>query len=374
VRALIYSAPFSQQHPIFRKGDRKLKQDTASSQGGMHPDYEEERRYFDQRKVYSVQIESNLACPQNCLYCYASLDNPPVKELPKAGIEKILTAAAKMGVRSIDWLGGDPLVRADWFALMNEATKKGLKNNIWTSGILLEQKKVARKAVEAATGGFIAVHLDTLDEHIYKILHKGDPQRQIQAILAGVENLKSLGKEPDELYNCITFTRPVANDVEKTIRFFYDTYGIRTCLTQMCLAGLATEHEDWVPSLKEIRAACDIRDAINYPGSTHSFSSMDTNKYYCGNMICVTVEGDVTPCSVIRKSVGNIHRNSLEQIVNSHRDELLWLKLREPESLPGHCASCENNSVCWGCRAAAYYDSGDACGMDPKCYKNKQMK
>jgi radical SAM protein with 4Fe4S-binding SPASM domain len=340
----------------------------------MHPDYDEEKRYFNQHKVYSIQIESNLACPQGCLYCYASLDNPPVKELPKADIEKILTVAVNMEVRSIDWLGGDPLVRSDWFSLMNDAAKRGLRNNIWTSGIPLQHKEIARKAIEVTTGGFIAVHLDTLDENIYKTLHKGDPHQQIQTILKGVENLRSLEKDPNEMYNCITFTKPVAQDVEKTIKFFYDTYGIRTCLTQMCLAGLATEHKNWVPSLEEIRAACEIRDKINYPGSPHSFSSMDTNKYYCGNMICVTVEGDVTPCSVIRKSVGNIHRTPLEQIISDHRDELLWLKLRKPESLPGHCASCENSEVCWGCRAAAYYDSGDACGVDPKCYRNKQQQ
>jgi radical SAM protein with 4Fe4S-binding SPASM domain len=345
----------------------------VSSQGGLHPDYDEEKRYFKENKVYSIQIESNLACPQGCLYCYASLDDPPVKELPKVDVERILTAAMKMEVRSIDWLGGDPLVRNNWFMLMNEATKKGLKNNIWTSGIPLQHKEVARKAVKAATGGFIAVHLDTLDEHLYKTLHKEDPHQQIQAILRGVENLKSLGKDPNEMYNCITFTKPVAQDVEKTIRFFYDTYGIRTCLTQMCLAGLAMEHKNWVPTSDEIRAACEIRDKINYAGSPHSFSSMDTNKYYCGNMICVTVEGDVTPCSVIRKSVGNIHRTPLEQIVADHRSELLWLKLRKPENLPGHCASCENSEVCWGCRAAAYYDSGDACGVDPKCYRNTQQ-
>jgi MoaA/NifB/PqqE/SkfB family radical SAM enzyme len=152
----------------------------------MHPDYDEERRYFTQHKVYSIQIESNLTCPQGCLYCYASQDNPPVKELPKADILKILDAAVKMEVRSIDWLGGDPLVRDDWFALMNEATQRGLRNNIWSSGIPLEHKEVARKAVEASVGGFIAVHLDTLDERIYKTLHRGDPHRQIQAILTGV--------------------------------------------------------------------------------------------------------------------------------------------------------------------------------------------
>jgi hypothetical protein len=27
-----------------------------------------------------------------------------------------------------------------------------------------------------------------------------------------------------------------------------------------------------------------------------------------------------------------------------------------------------NNSHCWGCRASAYHYSGDANGLDPKCW------
>ena len=369
-KALIDSSSFPLRI-LFQTGDYILKFDSVSSHGGLHPDYEEEIRYFKENKVFSIQIESNLLCPQGCLYCYAGLENPPVEELSKKDISSILSSAVKMNVRAIDWLGGDPLMRKDWFFLMKDTVKLGLKNNIWTSGIPLENKEIARKAVEVTKRGFIAVHLDSLDERIYKTLHKGNPRLQIQSILNGVKNVQTFGKDPEEMINCITFTKPVFEDVENTIRYFYEEFGMRTCLTQMCLAGLATDHTEWVPSIEDIRKACDIRDKINYPKSTHSFSSMDTNKYYCGNMICVTVDGDVTPCSVIRKSVGNIHNTPLNEIVEKHRDELLWIHLRTPENLPGFCSRCENNEVCWGCRAAAFYAQGDAKGIDQKCYRNK---
>lgn len=349
-----------------------MNYDPVSSKGGLHPDYQEEIRYFKQNKVFTIQVESNLSCPQGCLFCYASLDNPPIQELPKKDIASILAAAVKLNVRAIDWLGGDPLVRKDWFSLMKNTMKLGLKNNIWTSGIPLQDKEVARKAVEVTKGGFISVHLDTLNERIYQMLHKGNPSQQIHAILKGVENVQAFGKNSDEMINCITFTKPVIEDIQHTIQYFYEKWGMRTCLTQMCLTGLATDHREWAPSLDEIRKACEIRDRINYPTSSYSFSSMDTNKFYCGNMICVTVTGDVTPCSVIRKSVDNIHDTSLEEIVENHRDELLWVHLRNPKNLPGYCSHCEHNEVCWGCRAAAFYDHGNSFGIDPKCYRNKK--
>ena len=343
--------------------------DEIKRYGGIHPDYSEEIEYFDQGKIYSLQIELNLSCNQGCLYCYATPKNSLTREMSKNDVINILDSAKTMDVKAIDWLGGDPLLRKDWYELMNYSIKKGLKNNIWTSGIPLKNIDIARKAVEVTRDGFISVHLDTLDEKIYKQLHSGNPKTKIHAILKGVGNVQQLGKNPDHMINCITFTKPLRNDVENTIRYFFENKGMRTCLTQMCSEGLAKDKQNLLPNIDDIQKACNIRDRINYPNSKLSITTMDVNKYYCGGMVCITVDGDVTPCSVIRKGFGNIHISSLEQIIEQNRKELLFLHLRETENLPGHCGICENNSVCWGCRAMAYTKSGDMYDRDPNCYK-----
>ena len=346
-----------------------MTSDSLKTHGGFHPDYAEEMEYFKKNMIYSIQIESNLSCPQECLFCYASFDNPPTQELPTEDILKILNSAKKLKIRAIDWLGGDPLLRKDWYKLMKIAQKKGLKNNIWTSGIPLEDGKIAKKAVEVAEGGFISVHLDSLDEKIYKKLHKGNPKKKITSIIKGVENVQSFGKKPNEMINCITFNKLVAKDAEKTIEYFFKEKGMRTCLTQMCMTGLAKDHPEWIPTKKEIKKACEARDRINYSDSKLSMCTMDTNKFYCGGIICITIDGDVTPCSVIRKGFGNIHKNSLEEIVEKNKDKLLFSHLKKLENMPNNCKTCENNSICWGCRAAAFYEHNDILASDPKCYK-----
>lgn len=348
--------------------------DPVITYGGFHPDYAEEIKYFKECKVYAVQIESNLACSQGCIYCYASSKNAPMKELPREDIFSILDSAATMEVRAIDWLGGDPLVRSDWYELMKYAMDKGFKNNIWTSGLPLEDIEVAKKAVEVSEGGFISVHLDSLDEIIYGKLHTGNPKKKIDSILKGINNVQSLGKKPENMINCITFTKLVAKDAKNTIKYFFEKLGMRTCLTQMCTVGLAEDRYAWVPNIHEIKNVCEFRDKMNYPNSSLSMCTMDTNKFYCGGMICVTIDGDVTPCSVIRKGYGNIHESSLKEIVEKYRDELLLTHLREIQNLPGNCSTCEHNSVCWGCRATAYYEKGDILAEDPRCYINPKGK
>lgn len=350
----------------------ELKDEVMMIHGRLHPDYEEEIKYFNENRVYCLQIESNLSCPQGCLYCYAASKNVNMKELASSYIMRLLDSAFELEIRTIDWLGGDPLVRNDWYELMKYAVDKNLTNHIWTSGIPLEDEETARKAVEVTEGGFISVHLDSLDERIYNELHSGDGGTKIKKILKGVDNVLELGKSPENMINCITFTNAVAGaDVEKTIKYFFEEKGLRTCLTQMCDAGLASQHREWTPNMNEIEAACEARDKVNYPDSNYSIGTMDTNKFYCGGIICVTVDGDVTPCSVIRSGFGNIHQSSLPEIIEKNKDELLMTHLRNPDNLPGDCRSCEHNSVCWGCRATAYYEGGDSMAMDPKCWKNK---
>ncbi|UCE75122.1 MAG: radical SAM protein [Methanomassiliicoccales archaeon] len=334
----------------------------------FHPDQVELKRYFEEDKVYTVQIESNLACRQGCFFCYASSNEQLDKELPKEIVISVLDSAANMGVRAIDWLGGDPLERKDWYELMKYSMNLGMKNNIWTSGLPLAERDIAKKAVEVSQGGFISVHLDTIDERLYKKLHTGNPKEKIAAIIKGVDNVLVLGKSSDAMFNCITFTKILANeDIGQTIRFFYEKKGMRTCLTQMCRVGSALEHPEWIPTNEEIKEAVSIRDSINYPGSLKSMSTMDANKFYCGGAICVTIDGDVTPCSVIRKGFGNVHNLALETIIEKNKAALLYTELRDPKNLPGNCRTCKNNDVCWGCRATAYYEAGDILAKDPKC-------
>lgn len=350
--------------------EKRHNVDAAVTRGCLHTAAGEVARYFEEERVYSLQIESTLACPQGCRYCYAPADAARVRELPSSEIAAVLASAAAMGVKAVDWLGGDPLVRDDWQDLALHARDLGFVNNIWSSGIPLADPEVAEHAVAVTEGGFISVHLDTLNPAIYALLHDGDADAKIRAIRRGIENLQASGKPTSELVNCITFTRPLAgSDLAKTMRHFREEVGMTICLTQMCTVGGACCRPEWVPAPEEIRDACRARDAICYPGSSSSFGTMDVDKFYCGTMVCVTVDGDVTPCSVIRKGFGNIRDQPFCEIVKEHRNELLFSGMRHPGPNSSICTRCEQNAVCWGCRAMAYYETGDLLGPDPKCWR-----
>ncbi len=344
---------------------------------GMAADEGQQRRYFEAGEVYRLQLESTLSCPQRCDYCYTgSLPHSP-HGLASPVIQQRLEAAARAGVQVIDWLGGDPLVRPDWFALCAQARRLGLVNNIWTSGLPLANPAVARRAVEATQGGFLSVHLDTLDLALYARLH-GERGRYAEAgnidrILRGVQNCLAAGKAPGAMANCITFTRevarPGAGDARHTIEHFYQAYGIKTCLTlhkPAAAAPCGAALSDWQPTAAEIKDTYRFRDAL-YPDDP-PVGAMDVSKFYCGSMVCVKADGWLVPCSVIRtREFGNIHEEELGVLVQRHRRRLLFLDFRRPEALPGRCRDCASNTACFGCRSNAFYLAGDVCAEDPTC-------
>ncbi|MCP4600150.1 MAG: radical SAM protein [Proteobacteria bacterium] len=345
-----------------------------SRHGGLAQGREhEQKQYFDSKRLYTLQIESTNTCGQDCIYCYAGSELEGAQGLTSDEIQNLLSDAVTLEIRAIDWLGGDPLMRPDWYDLMKKARSLGLINNVWTSGLPLSDEQVAKKVFEVTESGFVAVHMDTINPDIYRRLHTQDSPKRISTVIKGVDRLLSLGKSPDEMINCITYTTLQGpEDAIGTMRWWFEEKGLRTCLTMFNPAGMGASLSELEPGMNEVRRVYSERDRINWGDDTISISAMDTDKYYCGTMATVTFGGDVTPCSVIRKGVGNIRKTPFARIVAEHLDILVHGSLHDVSSLPSPCSACVNNPHCWGCRASAFNYGGDADGLDPKCWINQK--
>lgn len=349
-------------------------EDVPLTHAGMASEFELQKEYYDKSKIFILQIESTLRCPQLCDYCYAGSTPDSSHGMSSEKIKELLDTASKLKVRMIDWLGGDPLVRKDWYELCKYASNLSLINNIWTSGIPLANPEVTGKVVEVTEGGFISTHLDTFNAELYSILHggegcEGDP-KNIGLILKGIKNVLSAGKDPGAMVNCITYTSPLAEgDAKSMISYMQEEFGIKTCLTLFNPVIHRNANPSWEPNIIQIEDAFTHRDKVNYPEDP-SCGPMDVSKFYCGTVICITNEGWLTPCSVIRtQEFGNVNDENLEVLIEKTKRRLLFLDFRDTSKLPGNCSNCSNNSFCFGCRSSAYYYEGDILAADPKCYQ-----
>src|SRR3990170_540901 len=349
--------------------------DSVTRFGGLSNLPDEQVRYFTENRVYALQIESTSSCLQECIYCYAGARPQTNGILTSTKIIEIIDDAKALGVKEIDWLGGDPLRRNDWKHLMEHARNQGLVNNLWTSGTLLADRETCRKVVELTEDGFVSVHLDSINSKTFGLLHRGDAEKFIKKILNGVENLFGLGKSEDNILNCITYTKlQKPEDVKKTIAWFWKNKGIRSCVVSFKPAGFGNKMPELKPSLEDIKNVFEYRDALNYQGSPYKLGSQDVNKFYCGTMFCITFDGNVTPCSVIREGITSVHQKRLREIISEHLDDLIFTRMHRPENLPAGCSDCDNNQVCWGCRANAWYYASDLEAADPTCWLNVNLK
>jgi radical SAM protein with 4Fe4S-binding SPASM domain len=83
------------------------------------------------------------------------------------------------------------------------------------------------------------------------------------------------------------------------------------------------------------------------------------------NALTIMPDGTVYPCRRLPIPIGNVLTDSLFSIW--YDSEILW-KIRNPDNIKGKCHDCVYLANCRGCRAMAYFCSGDYLAEDPLCW------
>jgi len=147
------------------------------------------------RPISYMRISVTDRCNLRCVYCMPpeGVDWRPHEEILRyEEIERVVRAAAELGISKIRLTGGEPLVRAGIIDLVRAlACIPGVDDlAMTTNGILL-----ARYAAGLAEAGLqrVNVSLDTLcPERFRRITRRG----QLEDVLAGIEAAHAAGLEP----------------------------------------------------------------------------------------------------------------------------------------------------------------------------------
>lgn len=147
-----------------------------------------------QRQINYLRISVTDHCNLGCVYCsVSSLPHLHRSEiLSYEEIERVVRAAAGMGISKVRLTGGEPLVRPDLSKLVSMIARiEGIDDiSLTSNGILL-----ARYAGELKEAGLsrVNVSLDTLKEDRFKRITGGD---RLKEVLAGIEAAHQAGLEP----------------------------------------------------------------------------------------------------------------------------------------------------------------------------------
>lgn len=329
--------------------------------------------YLEDR-IYALQLEVGDQCYQGCSYCYMNAVEAAQNTLDDGFIDQILVDAASLGITTIEWLGGEPLLREHIFQHMEKAQKLGLKNNIWTGGLPLQQKHILESCVRYAENGLISVHVSTIDPKLYQLLHPTRTEQDLAIILQSVEQLLKLGYPASHMLNSVTFTgKQDADDLIATIDYFENNYGIKTSLnvyhTYLRPDQTNEELKAFIPKPEEVKRVYK-RYAEQYGRDILPMNCVHLQ--YCSATMAVLCDGKVTPCATIRdRFAPNIHTDgSLIDIFNQNKDSLILKQFKNKNNRPTECSRCMLSDECWGCRSRSYAAGRGLYGKDPRCFRS----
>lgn len=134
------------------------------------------------RKVTGLRIALTARCNLSCIYCHHEGEVRPGAEISDEMVAGVARAAANMGVRSLKFTGGEPLLRHDIAGLISQMPSE-MNISLTTNGILL-----ADQAQDLAEAGLhrINVSLDSLEPQTYRAI-TGAQERDLERVLAGID-------------------------------------------------------------------------------------------------------------------------------------------------------------------------------------------
>jgi len=150
------------------------------------------------RNIHYLRISITDRCNLRCIYCMPGEGSPFIPRhalLSTDEIFEVTRVGVRLGIRSIRFTGGEPLVREEVISLVRRIRElSGLQDlSMTTNGVLL--KRYARALAQAGLQR-INISLDTLDpERFHNITRFG----RIEDVFSGIEAALETGLSPIKL-------------------------------------------------------------------------------------------------------------------------------------------------------------------------------
>ncbi len=319
---------------------------------------------------WNITRQCNLACA----HCYRDArERPDEGELSTDEGLRLIEEIARAGFRVFVLSGGEPLMRADLTELIAAARGLGLRPVLGSNGTLMtEAAAAAMKEAGLARAG---ISLDSVDADYHNRL-RGSPTAWQEAI-AGMRACAAVGL-PFQVNTTITqqneqqvleitdlavqlgaaghhvfFLVPtgrgkeIADDMVQAVRY------------EERLEALMRKQQEIEIEIKPTCAPQFVRIADTLGLSTRFPMGCLAGRTYC----VITPTGEVHPCPYLPLDAGNVRERPFSQIWA--QSELLN-RFREGR-LEGMCGKCRWGARCFGCRARAYWATGNMLAEDPWC-------
>lgn len=330
---------------------------------------------------WDLTYRCNLSCV-HCMFGYSKAAQQ--EEMDTASICKTLKDFAENKVVSVQFAGGEPLLRNDIETIVKCATDFGMVTTIATNGLLCD--KTISSLLKKVHINSVQISLDGLEREHELIRGKG-------TFMKVVNGIKNIINEGIPVSVAVLVNKANYLQIDSIINYLTHLGVNAVRLQFLLLAGKARDHKNVLyvePTL--IREAVQMAEnnayvkqgriqlilPCYYPKHSddrfivNDFSNSSFLVNSCGagtTSVNIDPYGNVTACGILtdeRWFLGDLNKSSMKDIWMNSEGLLCWRSNDPPEA----CESCEIYSKCMGgCRANAWLLEGSFLEKDPYCWR-----
>jgi len=313
-------------------------------------------------------------CPLHCVYC----SNPTeltarAEELPTEIWTRVFQEAAQLGVLQADFTGGEPLARPDILDLIRAARAAGLYVNLISSGLPLEESKLAQ-LVEAGLDHF-QLSFQGADEVTAQEISSTKSHPQKLRVLDWLKKVRVA-----VTLNFVIHRRNI-HQIDEMLQIAENSSATRVEFANVQYYGWAfANRENLLPTrpqldeaLQKIKAAEErLRGKIRIESVVPDYYAKYPKPCMGGwarKLILITPQGEALPCHaakiILDLKFDNVKTRSLSEIWQTSE---AFEKFRGESWMQPPCKTCDRREIDFGgCRCQALLIAGDPAATDPVC-------
>ena len=313
-------------------------------------------------------------CPLHCVYCSNPLEmTNRAEELPPEVWSRVFQEAAQSGVLQVDFTGGEPLTRPDILDLIRAARAAGLYVNLITSGMPLDESRLAQ-LVEAGLDHFQLSFQGAREDTASEISGTKSHAQKLRVL----EWLKKV--RVAVTLNFVIHRRNI-EQIEEMLKLAESSSATRLEFANVQYYGWAfANREHLLPtraqldrSLEILKAAEErLRGKIRIESVVPDYYAKYPKPCMGGwgrKLMLITPNGDALPCHAAKVipdlHFDNVKDRSLREIWETSE---AFQKFRGEDWMQEPCKTCDRRTQDFGgCRCQALLLAGDPAATDPVC-------
>jgi len=314
--------------------------------------------------------ELTYACNLSCVHCLSSSGRRDPRELTTEECFAVIDELERLQVFYVNVGGGEPMLRPDFFDLLEYAVDHHVGVKFSTNGTHLDAERAKRLAAMDYLD--VQISIDGADASVNDAVRG---EGSFAAARRAMDHLAEAGFGPFKISLVVTRHNVGQLDEFKAIA---DSYGAQLRVTRLRPSGRGADswhelHPTQAQQRDLYHWLLDRPDVLTGDSFFHLSALGDPlpglNLCGAGRVVClIDPVGDVYACPFVIHDeflAGNVRDAGGFAHVWKHSD--LFAELRQPQSA-GACASCGQFDACQGgCMAAKFFTGLPLDGPDPEC-------